>query len=243
MNFKVLNIQQQRKEGELDTDPHAPSLVTVLLGLDPGKLPSHRSSRTRLSFFLEYYQEPTVAMSGTVLLWWGKVIILVSVLCRMVSANCTDDQILKYFTSSKLPWDNYHRISKAVYPPSQSPSLLIKIRVKFFNESSASSSTDVCDKDTHDSEINYTWSMACLYVSGGKISLSTMNVFSLGTIWPNRREAELCIKLPQSCRRNLEKGEKMKYFLSKVGMITCICNFQRTFGDPLPQYVFHRLRP
>ena len=171
--------------------------------------------------FLEKYKKETVAMSGTVLLWFGKVIILVLVLCRMVSANCTDDQILKYFTSSKLPWDNYHRISKAVYPPSQSPSLLIKIRVKFINESSASKSADVCDKDTRETDKNYTWSMTCLYVSGGEISMLAMNVFSLGTILPNRRQAvpDLCIKLPQSCQRDLEekKDEKMIYFLSKVG--------------------------
>ena len=156
-------------------------------------------------------------MSGTVLLCWSKVIILVLVLSRMVSANCTDDQILKYFTSSKLPWDNYRRISKAVFPPSRSPSLLIKIRVKFVNESSA----DVCDKDTRETDKNYTWSMACLYVSGGSVSMFAMNVFSLGTIWPNRRETELCIKLPLSCRRDLEdkNEENLKYFLSKVGMV------------------------
>lgn len=167
-------------------------------------------------------------MSGTVLLWFGKVIILVLVLCRMVLANCTDDQILKYFTSSKLPWDNYNRISKAVYPPSQLPSLLIKIRVKFINESSASNSADVCDKDTYKTDKNYTWSMACLYVSGAGISMGAMNVFSLGAILPNRRQAKLCIKLPQSCRRDLEEDveeeeeQKMKYFLSKVGIVLSI---------------------
>ena len=166
-------------------------------------------------------------MSGTVLLWFGKVIILVLVLCRMVSANCTDDQILKYFTSSELPWDNYHRISKAVYPPSQSPSLLIKIRVKFINESSASNSTDVCKEDTHKTDKNYTWSMACLYVSGTRISMGAMNVFSLGAILPNRRQAKLCIKLPQSCRRELEEDleeeeKKMNYFLSKVSHIAAL---------------------
>ena len=187
----------------------------MLPSLVIGKLPSHWSSRTPLSVCWKQ----SVAMSGTVLLWFGKVIIPVLVLCRMVSANCADDQILKYFTSSKLPWDNYRRISKAVYPPAQLPSLLIKIRVKFINESSASSSTDVCKEDTRDTDKIYTWSMACLYVSGGEISLSAMNVFSLGTIRPNTRETELCIKLPRNCSGDLEKEEDMKYFLSKVGTI------------------------
>ena len=42
-----------------------------------------------------------------------------------------DEQIQKYLTSSKPPFDNYLNISKAVYPSVDLPSLLIDITVKF----------------------------------------------------------------------------------------------------------------
>ena len=146
-----------------------------------------------------------------------------AVFVSLVSANCTDDQIQTYFTSSKRPWNNYHRISQAVFPPSQLPSLLIKIRVKFVNESSASNSTDVCDEDPNENDKIYMWSMACLYVIPGMISMFAMRVLSLWTIFPNRRQAELCVKLPLLCQCDLQKQEKMKYFLSKACVPFCCC--------------------
>ena len=146
-----------------------------------------------------------------------KLIFALLFICYKVSAECLDYQIQEALTSSKRPWDNYFRISQAVYPSVDLSARLIKIWVKFVNESSVSNASDVpCDKTGNST---YTWSMSCLYVSAGPVSLFSMNLFSLGAIWPNRRETELCINLPQSCRDYLEKNEmeKMIYFLSTVG--------------------------
>ena len=42
-----------------------------------------------------------------------------------------DEQLQKYLTSSKPPFNNYFNISKAVYPSVDLSSLLIDIMVKF----------------------------------------------------------------------------------------------------------------
>ena len=62
----------------------------------------------------------------------------------------------------------------------------------------------------------FTWSVSCLYVSGGNISLTSMNVFSLWAIYPNRRERQLHLTLPQFCRGF--SSDTMIYFLSTVGV-------------------------
>ena len=62
----------------------------------------------------------------------------------------------------------------------------------------------------------FTWSLSCLYVSGGNISLTSMNVFSLWAIYPNRRERQLHLTLPQFCRGL--SSETVIYFLSTVGV-------------------------
>lgn len=68
----------------------------------------------------------------------------------------------------------------------------------------------------------YTWSASCLYVSGSDISLTSMNVFSLWAIYPNRREENLDLTLPQFCRD--VSLDTMIYFLSTVGFF-CSCYF------------------
>ena len=141
-----------------------------------------------------------------------------------VSAKCLehDYEIQNYLTSSEPPWDNYYRISKAVYPAVDLSSLLIKIWVKFVNDSygsvsSVQNQSDIDRNKTFTTESTYTWSMSCLYVSAGPISMFAMNVFSLGAIWPNRRERQLHIKLPHLCE-GVPEEETMKYFLSTVGI-------------------------
>ena len=62
----------------------------------------------------------------------------------------------------------------------------------------------------------FTWSVSCLYVSGGNISLTSMNVFSLWAIYPNRRERQLHLTLPQFCGGF--SSDTMIYFLSTVGV-------------------------
>ena len=83
----------------------------------------------------------------------------------------SDDQIQRYLTSSKPPYDNYYNISRAVYPSVDLPSLLIKITVTFLV------SSDVGQRSTanmnNNSKVNesgswqtanltrkYTWSTA-----------------------------------------------------------------------------------
>ena len=158
-----------------------------------------------------------------------------------------DDQIQRYLISSEPPYDNYYNISKAVYPSVDLPSLLIKITVTFlqtadqnvtqgesflYNGSAANmnitnlqgesfldnGSTANMNGITNQTEIRtYTWSISCLYVSGGKISMSSMNLFSLGAIWPNRRERQLHLTLPQFCR-DASADDTIIYFLSTVGI-------------------------
>ena len=150
-----------------------------------------------------------------------------------------DDQIQHYLISSEPPYDNYYNISKAVYPSVDLPSLLISITVTFLDINATQSNNGTLPKgstvNTNRGERNgselrpamvkfsgtyrYTWSLSCLYVSGGNISLSSMNVFSLWAIWPNRREKELHLTLPPFCEgspSDAPHNETMIYFLSTV---------------------------
>lgn len=152
-----------------------------------------------------------------------------------------DDQIQRYLISSEPPYDNYYNISKAVYPSVAPPSLLIDITVTFLaaadsnstlrglfpnniNASAASvNSSKQNGSDSHPTAANatltYKWSVSCLYVSGGNISLSSMSVFSLWAIWPNRRKRELYITLPQFCSGSPSdppQHNAIIYFLSTV---------------------------
>lgn len=152
-----------------------------------------------------------------------------------------DDQIQRYLISSEPPYDNYYNISKAVYPSVDLPSLLISITVRFLatHINATQSNNGTIPKrstvntsrgarngsDLRSAMVNvsgtyrYIWSISCLYVSGGNISLSSMNVFSLWAIWPNRREKELHLTLPEFCKGSPSDpphNETMIYFLSTV---------------------------
>ena len=157
-----------------------------------------------------------------------------------MSATCMgrEEHIQRYLISSQPPYDNYYNISKAVYPSVDLPSLLIKITVTFLNGSgnlthlAASSRSPINGStsnitqteenilETTETKITtykFTWSASCLYVSGGSISLASMNAFSLWAIYPNRREGELHLTLPQFCRGF--SADSMIYFLSTVGLL------------------------
>ena len=144
-----------------------------------------------------------------------------------------DDQIQKYLTSSEPPFDNYFNISRAVYPSVNLPSLLIDITVKFLKTAGANSngsnssnaSKENVSRSTTFEIRKFIWSMSCLYVSGGEISLISMNWFSLGAIFPNRRQSELHITLPEFCRHSPEDNEDtMIYFLSTVNNHSILSN-------------------
>ena len=132
-----------------------------------------------------------------------------------------DEQIQKYLTSSESPFDNYFNISRAVYPSVDLPSLLINISVVFRKTANEKSNGSNCwstlERNVSRSTLNFTWSMSCLYVSGGEISLESMKWFSLGAIFPNRRKRGLHITLPELCRDSpVEINKTMEYFLSTV---------------------------
>ena len=158
------------------------------------------------------------------------------------AASCVEreDQIQGYLISSEPPFDNYYNISKAVYPSVDLPSLLIKVTVRFLatadyiliHQSGSSRSLNVSNVSTTGADVlqttgnvtrtnEFTWSASCLYVSGGDISLTAMNFFSLFAIWPNRRERRLQISLPQFCKGY--SSDTMIYFLSTVGIFLECC--------------------
>ena len=157
-----------------------------------------------------------------------------------MSATCMEQEehIQRYLISSQPAYDNYYNISKAVYPSVDLPSLLIKVTVKFPHDSGnlthlAGSSQSPINSSTSNisqteenvletterkiTTYKFTWSASCLYVSGGNISLTSMNVFSLWAIYPNRRERQLHLTLPQFCRGF--SADTMIYFLSTVGLL------------------------
>lgn len=115
---------------------------------------------------------------------------------------------------------NYYRISRAIYPSVDVPSLYVKITVQFLSGSANGSFV----KETR----KYTWSKACLYVATKYVSLYAMNVYSLGAIWPNKRERELFISLPEFCSNVTEEERKSKmiYFLSTLEDVTIIPKVQ-----------------
>ena len=169
------------------------------------------------------------------------------------AATCVEreDQVQGYLISSKPPFDNYYNISKAVYPSVDLPSLLIKITVRFLatadyiliHQNGTSRSLNVSNVSTTEADVlqttgnetrtndtsEFTWSASCLYVSGGDISMTAMNFFSLFAIWPNRRERHLHVSLPQFCKGY--SSDTMIYFLSTVGIFYSI-----VAGSPSSKY-------
>ena len=135
------------------------------------------------------------------------------------SSSCLENQqernnhCLKYdyeiqgtLASTKPPFDNYFNISRAIYPSEELPSELIHIWVHFIN--SFTNLTQVCLR-------KFIWSRSCLYVSDRYLSLGAMELYSLGSIWPNRKQMILHITIPIFC--NSEASEqKLVQFLSTV---------------------------
>ena len=172
------------------------------------------------------------------------------------AAACVEreDQIQGYLISSEPPFDNYYNISKAVYPSVDLPSLLIKVTVRFLattdyiliHQSGSSRSLNVSNVSTTGADVlqttgnetrtndrnEFTWSASCLYVSGGDISLTAMNFFSLFAIWPNRRERHLHLSLPQFCKGY--SSDIMIYFLSTVGIFLQYCTLFMHMSLELP---------
>ena len=124
--------------------------------------------------------------------------------------NCLkyDYQIHDALTSTKPPFDNYFNISRAIFPSEDTSSKLINIWVHFTN-----SSVNLTEVDQR----KYIWSRSCLYVSDRYLSLRAMGIYSLGSIWPDRRQQDLHITISKFCNQ-AETELKLVEFLSTVSM-------------------------
>ena len=124
--------------------------------------------------------------------------------------NCLkyDYQIHDALISTKPPFDNYFNISRAIFPSEDISSKLINIWVHFTN-----SSVNL----TQVEQRKYIWSRSCLYVSDRYLSLRAMSIYSLGAIWPDRRQKDLHLTTVKLC--NPEETEaKLVEFLSTVSI-------------------------
>ena len=117
-------------------------------------------------------------------------------------------QIHDVLTSMHPPFDNYFNISRAIFPSEGLSSKLINIRVRFTN-----SSVNL----TQVGQTKYIWSWSCLYVSDRYLSLQAMRIYSMGTIWPDRRQEDLQITIPKFCNPQQTKA-KLVDFLSTVSI-------------------------
>ena len=181
-----------------------------------------------------------------------KFIFIIVLQFESVLTTCMehDNQVHRYLISTEPPYDNYYNISKAVYPSVDLPSLLIDIAVTFLATTDNTTSTQSGSLPTNVNESTasprptatnsirtYKWSMSCLYVSGGNISLSSMNIFSLGAIWPNRRARKLYITLPQFCSgtpSDPHQHDTMIYFLSTVCNMVTLKGYSIGSSSPPP---------
>ncbi|KAL9978759.1 hypothetical protein ACROYT_G016314 [Oculina patagonica] len=122
--------------------------------------------------------------------------------------NCLkyDYQIYDALTSTKPPFDNYFNISSAIYPSEDISSKLVNIWVHFIN--STVNHTEVDQR-------KFIWSRSCLYVSDRYLSLRAMSLYSLATIWPDRRQEDLHITIYEFCDPR-QKKKKLLKFLSTL---------------------------
>lgn len=129
---------------------------------------------------------------------------------ELVPVNCLkyDYQIHDALTSTMPPFDNYFNISQAIYPSEDISSKLINIWVHFTNSSANLTQVD---------QRQLIWSRSCLYVSDRYLSLRAMSVYSVGSIWPDRRQEDLHITILPFCNPQTTT-KKLVQFLSTVSI-------------------------
>ena len=137
--------------------------------------------------------------------------------------NCLkyDYQIYDALASTKPPFDNYFNISRAIFPSEDTSSKLINIWVHITN-----SSVHLTEVDQR----KYIWSRSCLYVSDCYLSLRAMSIYSLGSVWPDRRQQDLHITISKFCNPK-ETEIKLVEFLSTVSIF--LYTFEHTFGPSM----------
>ncbi|XP_031570529.1 uncharacterized protein LOC116304883 [Actinia tenebrosa] len=119
--------------------------------------------------------------------------------------------------------DNYYNMSRALFPSVDLPSLYVRVTIQFLKD--YQNGTKMIDDQKKN--LKFTWSKACSYVSVQHISLYAMSVFSLFTIYPQRRETELVITVPPFCHDSPyrdTKSETWRYVVSMVRFCTVSCH-------------------
>lgn len=134
------------------------------------------------------------------------------------------DEVVQMLGSKRPPingsrmTDNYYNISRALYPSIDLPALYIRVTIQFLMD--YQNGTKMIDDKT----MKLTWSKACTYVSVQHISLFAMSVFSLATIFPQRRETELTFTVLPLCEDspyahdNERKAKLWRYIVSTVSL-------------------------
>lgn len=114
--------------------------------------------------------------------------------------------------------DNYYNMSRALFPSVDLPALYVRVTIQFLKD--YQNGTTMIDDQKK--SLYFTWSKACSYVSVKHISLYAMSVFSLFTIYPQRRESELVMTVPPFCAKSLyatDESETWRYVVSTVRFI------------------------
>ncbi|XP_020909713.1 uncharacterized protein LOC110247594 [Exaiptasia diaphana] len=93
--------------------------------------------------------------------------------------------------------DNYNNISRALFPGVKLPSLYIKVTLQFIVNDTGPGTGKLSDE-----VLKFTWSQSCIFVSN--VCLNAKTVFSLGTVYPQRRETELVLSSHKLCEDNSE---------------------------------------
>ena len=113
--------------------------------------------------------------------------------------------------------DNYHNISRALFPAFNLPSLYVRVTIQFLNDTG-----NQTNKTIDDERKKFTWSESCTFVSVQHVGLIAMTLYSLGTILPQRRQTELVLTVPRLCNKashenNFKDDNEMwRYTLLKV---------------------------
>ena len=127
---------------------------------------------------------------------------------------------------------NHHNLSRALFPPAQRPSLYIKVSIRFANISADGNVTFVGQPS------KYTWSKSCLFVATKFMSIYAMNIYSLGAVWPNRRENQLGLTLPLFCT----DSERNVQILNSIATVRLFSNCVRDWSQCVaaPRFYFCR---
>ncbi|KXJ05945.1 uncharacterized protein LOC110254926 isoform X2 [Exaiptasia diaphana] len=110
--------------------------------------------------------------------------------------------------SSKVHWRS---ISRALFPLFQLPSLYVKVTLRLISDE-LNQNVDKVKK--------FTWAESCAFVTD--VSLEAVTAFSLGTVWPQRRQTELVLTVHDLCNETVfeENGFKDENDMWRYALLT-----------------------